>query len=733
MYLERPVIVIYGTAFLSVIAATVIVYLMKVNLPDNAPFVSVFLCAVIFTTWFGGTKPGVLSILLSTLVLGFYLLTPFDSVAFDLSKVLRIVFFMLPSFFFVWLSSNQRNISESLRREIAERKQAEEALQKNEDRIRLIIDTIPMMVWTIRPDGTVDFFNKRWLDYAGVEVIENPNQIVHPEDLPRVMEKWLTNRAADRLSEDEMRLRGTDGKYRWFLIRTAPLHDEQGKIVKWYGVSFDIDDSKQLGVALRESEQRYISLFQNVAQGVAYFQMLFKDGKLQDAIYLEVNPAWENLTGLRNVVGRRLSEVLPGILDANSEFFERAIRVSLTGQSERFETYSNRLNKWLSTSAYSPKKEHVIVVMDDITERKVAEDKLRLAYKHLSYHVENTPLAVIEFDKGLFIKRWSKRAEEIFGWKASEALNKNVYDGDFHIIYNDDMPAVDNINEELRKGTVNWNVSLNRNYTKAGNIIYNEWYNSVLRDDHGNVITILSLVLNVTERKKAEEELQLVNTELHSLSSHLQNMQEIERTAIAREIHDELGQLLTGLKMEVGWLNKKLPNEVDLKEKGIEILSIVSEMLKTVKRIGSDLRPNILDELGLIAALEWQGQEFEKSRKIKFKFHTNLNEFNPERNLSTNIFRVHQEALTNIARHAHATQIETTLLKTENDWLYLTIQDNGRGFDVDEKKSKNSFGLIGMKERALMLRGELVVESVKGKGTIINLNVPLSKPERKGS
>ena len=265
-------------------------------------------------------------------------------------------------------------------RDITERKQAEDALRRSEDRIRLIIDTIPTMAWSLRPDGIVDFVNQRWLDYAGRRAIEDPNRIVHPEDLPGVMEKWLADMAAGKPYEDEMRLRRADGEYRWFLVRTAPLRDEQGNLVKWYGVSIDIEDSKR------------------------------------------------------------------------------------------------------------------------------AEDELRLAYQRLSYHVENTPLAVIEFDKDLFIKRWSKRAEEIFGWKESEALGKNVYDPDFPIIYEEDIPAVDKINEQLMKGMVNRNLSLNRNYTKDGNIIYSEWYNSVLKDEHGNVITILSLVHNVTERKKAEEQ-----------------------------------------------------------------------------------------------------------------------------------------------------------------------------------------------------------------------------------
>ena len=611
--------------------------------------------------------------------------------------------------------------------DITESMHARYALQKSEDRIRLIINTIPTMAWTIQPDGTVDFVNQRWLDYTGHswEEIEEPARIVHPEDLPRVMEKWIGNMASGTPSEDELRLKRADGEYRWFLVRTAPLHDEQGNVVKWYGVSIDIEDNKLLGNALRESEQHYLSLFQNMAEGVACFQMIFKDGKLQDAIYLEVNPAWENMTGLTNVVGRRITEVLPGILDSNSEFFERSVRVALTGQTERFETYSVALKKWLSVSAYCPKEEHVIAVFDDITERKQAGDKLQLAYQRLSYHVENTPLAVIEFDKDLFIKRWSKRAEEIFGWKAQEALGKNVYDNDFQIIYRDDLSAVDTINEQLTKGTVNWNISLNRNYTKDGKVIYIEWYNSVLRDEHENVITIMSLVHNVTERKKTEEKLRQVNAELHRLSSHLQSIQENERTAIAREIHDELGQLLTGLKMEVGWLNKKLPDDPVLQAKGNEILSLVGEMLKTVKRIAMDLRPNMLDELGLMAAIEWQGHEFEKSKGVKFKFHTNLNDFNPKKNLSTNVFRVHQEALTNIARHAQATQIETILERNDGS-LLLVIKDNGNGFNVDEEKSINSIGLIGMKERALMLHGELTIESEKGKGTVVTLKVPIA-------
>jgi len=118
-----------------------------------------------------------------------------------------------------------------------------------EERMRLIIDTIPIMAWSLRPDGGVDFVNKRWLEYTGIpfeEELRDPTRPVHPQDLPRAIEKWLADMAAGQPSEDEMRLQRADGEYRWFLVRTAPLRDEHGNVLKWYGVSIDIEDRKRV-------------------------------------------------------------------------------------------------------------------------------------------------------------------------------------------------------------------------------------------------------------------------------------------------------------------------------------------------------------------------------------------------------------------------------------------------------------------------------------------------------
>jgi PAS domain S-box-containing protein len=161
-----------------------------------------------------------------------------------------------------------------------------EDLKRAEDRVRLIIDTLPTMAWTVRPDGVVDFVNQRSLDYTGLslqEQIEGPTGAVHPQDLPRVMEKWLADMAAGESSEDEMRMRRADGEYRWFLVRTAPLRDEQGEVVKWYGVSIDIEDRKR-------AESQSLALIDAIPQQIWSGP---PDGTLDYC-----NDRWRSYTGL---------------------------------------------------------------------------------------------------------------------------------------------------------------------------------------------------------------------------------------------------------------------------------------------------------------------------------------------------------------------------------------------------------------------------------------------------
>ncbi|MCH7964041.1 MAG: PAS domain S-box protein [Bacteroidetes bacterium] len=238
--------------------------------------------------------------------------------------------------------------------------------------------------------------------------------------------------------------------------------------------------------------------------------------------------------------------------------------------------------------------------------------------------------------------------------------------------------------------------------------------------------TVLSIARDITERKRVEEKLRKTGLRLRNLASHLQTIREEERTAIAREIHDELGQVLTVLKIQITLLSNKLrDDQQELKDKIISISNMIDDTVEKVQRITAKLRPYILDELGLIPAIEWQAQEFQSVTGIKCSFTLPNFELFLDSEKSTAIFRIFQEALTNIARHSKAKLISISIhLKAET--LMLIVKDNGIGIAQEQTKDFKSLGIIGMKERALILGGEVTVEGIPGKGTEVRVEIPLN-------
>jgi PAS domain S-box-containing protein len=237
---------------------------------------------------------------------------------------------------------------------------------------------------------------------------------------------------------------------------------------------------------------------------------------------------------------------------------------------------------------------------------------------------------------------------------------------------------------------------------------------------------LIGMGIDITDRIRAERVLLERTEEIEKLSTHLQNIREEERARIALEIHDVLGQQLTALKMDSTWLKKRVTDDSAVTERITTMLALIDDTIRTVRRISSELRPGILDDLGLVAALEWQGAEFEKNSGIVVKFETNRSDISLERNFSTNIFRIYQEALTNIARHANATQIHT-ILEERDGYIRLTVKDNGEGINLNATKGKVSLGLVSMKERARQFKGEVVIENVRPHGTVVTLKVPIVK------
>ena len=239
----------------------------------------------------------------------------------------------------------------------------------------------------------------------------------------------------------------------------------------------------------------------------------------------------------------------------------------------------------------------------------------------------------------------------------------------------------------------------------------------------------LVLANDVTEKKKAEDELKNSREQLRDLAAHLQNVREEERSAIAREIHDELGQVLTSLKMNLTFVDKKVvgsdiqidPDDLHNEISGMK--SVIDNSVKRIRKIITELRPEMLDQLGLISALEWQANEFKTKSGIECKLFNHFGEITVNKNISIAVYRIFQEALTNVMRHSKATKVEIKIGRSNNH-LELEIFDNGIGIE-QKKNSSKTFGVLGMRERAIILGGDFKIENIKPSGTKVSVNIPL--------
>lgn len=240
-----------------------------------------------------------------------------------------------------------------------------------------------------------------------------------------------------------------------------------------------------------------------------------------------------------------------------------------------------------------------------------------------------------------------------------------------------------------------------------------------------------SLRKQINKRKRIEMELIRSREQLRVLYTRLQSLREEDRSILAREIHDVLGQNLTALNLYSSWVYDHLPKEQEqLRTKVKEILGIIDSTTKTAKKISTELRPGLLDDLGIVSAMEWQAKTFQDTTNIKYEVHSNLGDTNLNKEQNTVLFRIFHEALTNVIRHARASKVNV-LLNQKNGNVILVIQDNGIGITKEQIHSNMSLGLLGMHERARSLNGILKIKGSQGRGTAVNLSIPLNKEKIK--
>lgn len=487
----------------------------------------------------------------------------------------------------------------------------------------------------------------------------------------------------------------------------------------------DITSRKESEKMLQESELRFKTLTSTAPVGI------FETDA--NGLTTYVNETWLQYTGMH------FEEAMgDGWLDAvypeDREWLQKGWHSKTQMKSESFSEYrlidKQGRQRWVNGRAVPVFSETGAVsgyigIILDVTERKTSEERIMNSEESKRLILSSALDAIVIIDSTSKITFWNPQAEKIFGWTAEEVIGKTLMETIIPTEYeNAHRQGMQHYLQSGKGPILNRLIEVTA-CNKAGLLFPIELSILPVKQETGR--SFCAFIRNITERKQAESSLKESSEQLRELSRHLQKVREEERTKIAREIHDELGQQLTGLKMDIAWLMKKtgMDNTV-IKSKFDDTLSLVDNTVRSIRRIATELRPSVIDDLGLNASLEWQVAEFGKRMDSEIKYENSFDDTNINPDISIGLFRVLQESLTNIAKHSAAKKIKINIRQI-NDAVQLTVEDDGIGFDTKAKKDQLTFGLIGIKERTNMLDGECTVFSEPATGTKIEVTIPLTK------
>ena len=489
----------------------------------------------------------------------------------------------------------------------------------------------------------------------------------------------------------------------------------------------DVTYKRNTETALKESEERYRHLIENILAGVVVHN---PDGSI-----LLYNQEASRLLGIREDKKIPAAEWFSVPADGSKLKQEEypALHVIRTEKpliniTAGIDNPGTEGRMWVLMNAFpefdeEKKLKQVVLTFVDITDRKRAEEESKKSEDNLNMAQAIAKTGSWEFSLLTKDLKWSQALYRIFDLE--DTPPDRLFEKYRQRFHPEDLPGLDITIQKAIENKKGYTYQ-HRIIVSNGNIKHILGIGEILLNDAGDIIGLKGTAQDITEMIKAEEKLQTSYRQIKQLVAHLQDIREQERTNMAREIHDELGQQLTGLKMYVSWLNKKVTtDDRDIKEKFSAAIQLIEDTIKSVRKISMDLRPSMLDDLGLMAALEWQSNEFEKRSGIDTEFINETgNREIPER-LKTGLFRIYQESLTNVARHADAKKIVSSL-RFENNNLILTITDDGKGFAFKNIESKKTLGLFGMKERTLEMDGHYEIKSEPGMGTTVSVTVPLN-------
>lgn len=405
--------------------------------------------------------------------------------------------------------------------------------------------------------------------------------------------------------------------------------------------------------------------------------------------------------------------------------FEKLPQGSMLATEYRWQIRSGEY-RWFQDEAVLIRRldgipQEIIGLWTDVTARRQTGEVIRRQADIIN-QIQET---VISVDLNGYVMSWNTGAEKMLGYSVEEALGKHI-----SFIY----PAED---REFLEREVIGPVKANgthqievRRRTKSGALRFAQLSLTLLRDDTDAPIGIIGYSMDITDRKRVQEALLNSRNQLAALAVRLESVREEERTRIALEVHDVLGQALTGLKLDVAWVRKRISESIEPAQHAAVLTRLVSAMelldstIQSVRDIATTLRPGVLDELGLEAAVEWQAREFHHRTGISCEttIWPHKLVLGPEQ--STALFRILQEVLTNVARHAQATKVHIRLDQS-GEHVSLQVEDNGRGITGVEQSGPKAFGLLGMRLRAQQQGGAFDIQGTSGTGTAVTVRIPL--------
>jgi len=369
-----------------------------------------------------------------------------------------------------------------------------------------------------------------------------------------------------------------------------------------------------------------------------------------------------------------------------------------------------------------------LVLRRTLRRRRQAEEALRLSQQRFESAALATTDAIWDLNLDTKVVWWSEGVQKLFGYRPEDVSSK--FDWWLQRVHPDDRDRVtESIRSVVESGGKTWGGEYRfRRQDETYATVLDRGF--IIRDSGGKPMRLVGGLSDVSEQRIAERALESSRRQLRALTARLQFGREEERTKVAREIHDDLGQVLTALKLNLDWLEGKLGELGDgarlnpLLERILECAEMTESAIQSVQRIATDLRPAVLDNLGLMEALQEEARRFEQRSGIACELRLPPEHLSLLPETSTAIFRVFQEALTNVARHAQATAVRV-FLETHDNQVLLQLEDNGKGIGLEAIGDPRSLGLLGMTERASALGGHVAVAPIIPHGTRVTLQLPL--------